>query len=232
MRRKPYAGLASASRSRPARRRRRRRRRVAGAGGDGRGRGSRLEQVRVEALISAPTARRPRDGAGADRRNPAPRDRAGRGVRRRQHDRRQSRAVHGRPAAGALVGVRAGAVATAAHRVLVGMVVQPALTPAIVDRLNRLYAGTLAAIPDGAAKTAGIAAGEAAAARDALRAGRGRPLRAVPVHVRGRSRGVASDHVARVHDPVGPSDPNAWVARVEPFVLESTSQFGRRAPTT
>ena len=30
--------------------------------------------------------------------------------------------------------------------------------------------------------------------------------------------------------PSGPSDPNAWVARVEPFVLESTSQFRSKGP--
>ena len=30
--------------------------------------------------------------------------------------------------------------------------------------------------------------------------------------------------------PSGPSDPNAWVARVEPFVLESTSQFRTKGP--
>ena len=50
------------------------------------------------------------------------------------------------------------AAATAAHHVLVGMVIQPAFTPAIVDRLNGLYAESLAAVSDGAAQTAGIAA--------------------------------------------------------------------------
>jgi hypothetical protein len=122
------------------------------------------------------------------------------------------------------------AVATAAHRVLVGMVVQPALTPAIVDRLNGLYAGTLAAIPDGAAKTAGIAAGEAAAAKmlsERAADGRYGPFRFTCGDDPGEWRPTTS---LVCTTPSGPSDPNAWVARVEPFVLESTSQFRSKGP--
>ena len=41
------------------------------------------------------------------------------------------------------------AVATAAHHVLVGMVVVPPLAAGIIDRLNALYADSLGAIPNG-----------------------------------------------------------------------------------
>ena len=57
------------------------------------------------------------------------------------------------------------AVATAAHHVPVGTAMAPPLSAGIVTRLNGLYADLLAALPDGVAKTAGIAAGEAAAAK-------------------------------------------------------------------
>ena len=55
------------------------------------------------------------------------------------------------------------AVATAAHHVLVGMVVVPPLADGIIDRLDTLYDDSLEAIPNSDAKTAGIAAGAAAA---------------------------------------------------------------------
>ena len=122
------------------------------------------------------------------------------------------------------------AVATAAHHVLVGMVIQPAFTPAIVDRLNGLYATSLAAIPNGAAKTAGIAAGEAAAAKmlaDRAADGRYGPFRFSCGDDPGEWRPTTS---LDCPTPSGPSDPNAWVARVEPFVLESTSQFRSKGP--
>ena len=63
---------------------------------------------------------------------------------------------------------KSAAVATAAHHVLVGVVIVPALSPAIVTRLNDLYTASLAAATaaDGtAAVNAGVAAGAAAAAR-------------------------------------------------------------------
>src|SRR5262245_55606414 len=58
------------------------------------------------------------------------------------------------------------AVATAAHNVLVGLGIAPvpALPQVVIDRLNSLYAGALAAIPDGTSKDDGVAAGAAAAA--------------------------------------------------------------------
>lgn len=122
------------------------------------------------------------------------------------------------------------AVATAAHHVLVGMVIQPAFTPAIVDRLNGLYASSLAAIPGGAAKDAGIAAGAAAAAKmlsERAADGRYGPFRFTCGDDPGEWRPATS---LVCTTPSGPSDPNAWVARVEPFVLESTSQFRSKGP--
>ncbi|MGH3077676.1 MAG: vanadium-dependent haloperoxidase [Gaiellaceae bacterium] len=122
------------------------------------------------------------------------------------------------------------AVATAAHHVLVGMVMVPPLATGIVDRLNGLYADSLAAIPNGAAKSAGIAAGEAAAAAMlAERANDGRygPFRFTCGEDAGEWRPATSTVCTT---PSGPSDPNAWVARVEPFVLESTSQFRTKGP--
>ena len=67
------------------------------------------------------------------------------------------------------------AVATAAHDVLVGLTTDPPLPEAVVTRLDGLYEEALAAIPDGADKTDGIAAGaDAAAAMLAARADDGR----------------------------------------------------------
>ena len=133
------------------------------------------------------------------------------------------------PAAPALASTPA-AVATAAHHVLVGAVMVPPLSAAIVTRLNGLYVDSLDAIPDGAAKTAGIAAGEAAAAKMlAERAADGRygPFRFTCGEDAGEWRPTTS---LVCTTPSGPSDPNAWVARVEPFVLESTSQFRSKGP--
>src|SRR5207237_10053581 len=61
----------------------------------------------------------------------------------------------------------AAAIATAAHHVLVGLQPELGLTPAQQAILDGRYADYLAAIPDGTAKTDGIAVGEqvAAAAR-------------------------------------------------------------------
>jgi hypothetical protein len=108
--------------------------------------------------------------------------------------------------------------------------VVPPLAAGIVDRLNGLYADSLAAIPNGAAKSAGIAAGEAAAAAMLVnRANDGRygPFRFTCGEDPGEWRPATSTVCTT---PSGPSDPNAWVARVEPFVLESTSQFRSKGP--
>jgi hypothetical protein len=123
------------------------------------------------------------------------------------------------------------AVATAAYRVLVGAVMVPQLSAGIVTRLNGLYTSSLAAIPAGAAKTAGIAAGEAAAAKMLeVRAADGRygPFRFACGDDPGEWRLTTS--LACPDPPTPHGDPNAWVARVEPFVLESTSQFRSKGP--
>jgi hypothetical protein len=116
------------------------------------------------------------------------------------------------------------AVATAAHDVLVGLGIGlvPALPQVVRDRLDALYADVLAGIPDGAAKSDGIAAGAAAAA--AMLAARAADGRYVPF-----SFAVGDD--AGEWRPTGSgNDPFAWVAGVEPFLLQSASQFRTKGP--
>ncbi len=112
------------------------------------------------------------------------------------------------------------AAAAAAYRVLVSIV--PAQQPALLG----LYNNTLSEIPDGAAKTGGIAAGVAAA--DAMIEARqndgrfgapGFPLPAVPGP--GQWRPVL---------PAFANDPNAWLRNVKPFMIESASQFRTKGP--
>lgn len=119
----------------------------------------------------------------------------------------------------------AAAVATAAHDVLVGVRLVPALPAAVVDRLHLLRDQSIAAATtqDGAsAVEAGVAAGRAAAAAMlAARAADGRygPFRFTEGLGLGQWRATS-----------GVTDPNAWVARVVPFTLTSTSQFRTRGP--
>jgi hypothetical protein len=118
------------------------------------------------------------------------------------------------------------AVATAAHDVLVGLGIAPvpALPQVVIDRLNTLYADALAAIPDGTSKDDGIAAGAAAAA--AMLAERTGDGRYVPLAL------PAGDEAGewRPTLPAFVSDPNAWVSKVTPFTLKSTSQFRTKGP--
>lgn len=116
------------------------------------------------------------------------------------------------------------AAATAAHHVLVGLGIAPvpALPAAVIARLDSLYAETLALIPDGKAKTNGIAAGAAAAA--AMLANRTGDGRYVPY-----SFTVGSD-IGEWVPTSGVNDPNAWVAKVEPFTMKSQSQFRTDGP--
>jgi hypothetical protein len=116
------------------------------------------------------------------------------------------------------------AAATAAHQMLLTLA-PPALPQVVVDRLNTLYASSLAGIPDSQAKTDGIAAGAAAAsAMFANRANDGRngPFR----FTTGTKAGEWRPDL-----PAFVSDPNAWMARVRPFTLKSTSQFRTMGPT-
>ena len=118
------------------------------------------------------------------------------------------------------------AVATAAHDVLVGLGIAPvpALPQVVRDRLDVLYAGSLASIPDGPAKAGGIAAGAAAAAAMlAERTGDGRfvPF-TFPV---GTNAGEWRPTL-----PAFVNDPFAWVSKVRPFTLESNEQFRSSGP--
>jgi hypothetical protein len=123
------------------------------------------------------------------------------------------------------------AVATAAHDVLVGLQREdlgvPVLPQVVIDRLDGLYADELEGIPDGDAETNGIAAGAAAA--DAMlgaRADDGRygDFRFTPGTQAGQWR--PWDTVP----PGSVNDPNAWVAEVDPFLIESQSQFRSKGP--
>lgn len=119
------------------------------------------------------------------------------------------------------------AAATAAHRVLVGVVTVPALPQAVIDRLNAAYdesivQATAADGPD--AVEAGIAVGEAAAAAMlADRADDGRWVSATwPA---GTDPGEW-----RPTPPGFVIDPNAWMTVVDPFMLDSASQFRTKGP--
>jgi hypothetical protein len=110
------------------------------------------------------------------------------------------------------------AAATAAYRVLVHLV------PAQQPTLDVQYATSLAAIPDGSAKTRGIAVGNAAAAAMiAARTDDGRF---------GSFRFVVGSGPG-VWKPVLPgfvNDPNAWLKDVQPFLIRSPSQFRSDGP--
>jgi hypothetical protein len=129
----------------------------------------------------------------------------------------------GLPAASPSASVDA-AVAAAAHDVLVGLGTDPPMAEAVVTRIDGLYEEALAAIPEGADKTDGIAIGAAAA--EAMLAARADDGRYVPFShpvgdQPGEWRPVPPDEV---------SDPFAWVGNVQPFTLESTSQFRSAGP--
>ena len=110
------------------------------------------------------------------------------------------------------------AAAAAAYRMLSHLV------PAQQAVLDAQYAASLAAIPDGAAKTRGIRVGEAAAA--AMIAARTDDGRFGAFRfVTGSGPGVWKPVL-----PAFASDPNAWVKDVRPFLLETASQFRSDGP--
>lgn len=118
------------------------------------------------------------------------------------------------------------AVATAAHNVLVGLGIGlvPPLPQVVRDRLDVLYTAALAGIPDGIAKTEGVAAGAAAAAamlEARMDDGRFEP----PLTWR-----VGTDPGEWRPTTPEPNNALAWVSKVEPFTLESTSQFRTKGP--
>jgi hypothetical protein len=117
------------------------------------------------------------------------------------------------------------AVAAAAYNVLLGL---PAKMPPVTlpSGLADIYAASLALVPDGAAKTDGIAAGEAAAAAMlATRADDGRygayrfPVPAPSVI--GKWRPEPSTQVG---------DPNAWLKDVTPFAIADPAHYGTLGP--
>jgi hypothetical protein len=126
------------------------------------------------------------------------------------------------------------AVANAAYRVLSSLVQDPRagiadpLKATLLQTLATERANSLAAIPNGAAKTQGMAAGGSAAeAMLADRANDGRfgPSPWVP--------NTAPGHWRPLIDPVTflpMLDPTPWVANVDPFLLMSTSQFRTKGP--
>jgi hypothetical protein len=123
---------------------------------------------------------------------------------------------------------KAAAVATAAHDVLVGVVLTTPLNPAIITRLGTARDATLAAATaaDGPASvTAGVAAGKvAAAAMLAERANDGRY---------GAYRFASSEEPGKFRfKPTDPPTANRfdWVAKVEPFLVESPDQFRSQGP--
>jgi hypothetical protein len=113
------------------------------------------------------------------------------------------------------------AVATAAYRVL--LAVAPASQAATLDAQ---YAAALAAVPEGAAKAGGIAAGEAAAAHmlDA-RANDGRNPTAPFPFVFGTTAGAW-----RVSWPLTAPEPTPWVGDVKPFLVPSAKMLRSEGP--
>lgn len=118
------------------------------------------------------------------------------------------------------------AVATAAYRVLdgLGRAPVPALPDAVRTNLLTQYNDTLASIPDGQARTLGVAAGAAAAT--AMLENRDGDGRYVPFPLTvGTEPGEW-----RPAPPSNAVDPNSWVSEVDPFTLLSTSQFRTPGP--
>ncbi|HEX5591698.1 MAG TPA: vanadium-dependent haloperoxidase [Candidatus Limnocylindrales bacterium] len=117
------------------------------------------------------------------------------------------------------------AAAVAAHHVLVGLGTvgnAPSIPAAAITRLDDLLAATLADVPAGADKLAGIAIGAAAAAAilaDRSSDGRGGPFRFTVGTLPGEWRPTS-----------GVNDPFAWVKDVRPFTLRHGAQFISEGP--
>ena len=130
------------------------------------------------------------------------------------------------------------AVATAAYTVLSEIIAAvpdtvsfppntvPQPDPSLQASISSSYAASLAAIPNGQSKTDGIAAGTAAAnAMIAARQGDGRF---------GPSQWDQSTGAGRwqplLPNGTSPLDPTPWVGLVEPFLMQSSSQFRSHGP--
>ena len=110
------------------------------------------------------------------------------------------------------------AAATAAYKTLLSIV--PVQEPV----LTALYNASLAGIADGAAKTRGIAVGNAsAAAMVAARTADGRF--GMPGFLTGTTPGAWRPVL-----PAFGNDPNGWVRNVKPFLIRSASQFRSPGP--
>ena len=128
------------------------------------------------------------------------------------------------------------AVATAAYGVLHNIVSTVPNFPdpgrtALLNSLATQYATALAAVPNGAFKTQGVAAGNAAAgAMIAAREDDGRFVTPVPpVWVPNTAPG---HWWPQVNQTTGQLilDPTPWVGEVDPFVLQTSSQFRTPGP--
>ena len=124
----------------------------------------------------------------------------------------------------------AAAIATAAHHTLIGLQPPLGLTPAQQAILDGDYANYLAAIPDGAAKTNGIAVGEqVAAAVIALRVNDGREQNPTLADLNPPPPGPG----IWVQNPGNPLPPvlGLRLPGITPLTLESASQFRPDGPT-
>jgi hypothetical protein len=126
------------------------------------------------------------------------------------------------------------AVATAAYMVLSNIVsTVPAsisfpTRASVLQSLASQYAASLSAIPDSPFKTQGVAAGKAAAeAMIAAREGDGRfgPSQWVPNSAPGHWQPLVNPATG---EPL--LDPTPWVGGVQPFLMQSSSQFRTAGP--
>jgi hypothetical protein len=119
----------------------------------------------------------------------------------------------------------AAAIATAAHHTLIGLQPQLGLTPAQQAILDAYYADYLAAIPDGAEKSNGIAVGEqVAAAMVALRTNDGRERNPTLADLGPPPAGPG------VWDPGSAPAVGLRLPGIRPLALESASQFRPDGP--
>ena len=131
-------------------------------------------------------------------------------------------------------GSKSAAASTAAYKVLTGLTpAQAALPAATLTWVNDAYTASLAAIPNGPSKDAGIEAGEnAAAAMLGKRTGDGRYTAGISFTCgEGPGQWRPTNSLTCLTPPTtGTSDPFAWVAKVTPFTLKSNSQFRSDGP--
>jgi hypothetical protein len=101
-----------------------------------------------------------------------------------------------------------------------------ALVPAQTDALTGLYDASLASIPNGPAKTGGIGVGEVAAA--AMLAARANDGRFGTFRFTVPTNPEPGQWVPTL--PAFVNDPNAWLARVTPFLIDDPARFRSSGP--